>query len=458
MRTAGVDAVLDVVVKAAADLTRATGAVVEIADGNEMVYQAVAGTLASYQGLRLRRAQSLSGLCVELDQPLRTLDAQKDPRTDKASCARLGVQSMVCVPLGGVLPGVLKVVSGEVNGFNDDDERILAVLGQAIAVRVEHERRKPGALLARTRSPEAAVPAPDPALCVATLDSMQEVVLVVDRAGTVLLANRAARELLGDRATRPFDVDARTSDMQQSIELARRPIVRALAGETVRQEEVAVRQSAMGDRWLSVSSCPVADRDGNVIGALSVARDVTELRRTRESLETAATRDELTGLFNRRGFHEHAELAMRLATRSERPVSLLYMDLNGMKAINDQLGHAAGDRALTEFASVLRASTRASDVVARLGGDEYVLLTVDCMTDEDVARLQERIQSEIQTRNAEPERAYRLSSSIGAIRYVPSGRSSRTIDELLKQADQAMYQAKQQRKLHGTQTIPKSSR
>lgn len=162
-----------------------------------------------------------------------------------------------------------------------------------------------------------------------------------------------------------------------------------------------------------------------------------------EAMRSQSIRDELTGLYNRRGFLELARQQLRLAQREERPALLFFVDLNGMKLINDELGHDEGDHALIDTADVLREIFRTSDVVARLGGDEFVAL----MLDADVSQVEvfaARIRRELAARNALGTRRYRLSASVGASPY--DADRGQTIESLLAHADTVMYQQKRARR------------
>lgn len=162
-----------------------------------------------------------------------------------------------------------------------------------------------------------------------------------------------------------------------------------------------------------------------------------------EEIRNLSIRDELTGLYNRRGFLELARHVMQQIDRAKGSALLFFVDLNGMKLINDQLGHEQGDHALRETASVLRASFRASDVVARLGGDEFVALLPEA-TSEQLALFAARIDTEISVRNQDPARRYRLSASVGGTPYDSS--QPQSIEALLVKADTLMYEEKRARK------------
>jgi PAS domain S-box-containing protein len=148
----------------------------------------------------------------------------------------------------------------------------------------------------------------------------------------------------------------------------------ALEGQS--QSTEAVREG----RTLAISGHALRGTDGQVEAGMLVIRDVTRDRETEAQLAAQATelralslRDELTGLYNRRGLLVIAEQQLRAALRSQRHVGAVYVDLDGMKAINDQQGHEAGDRALVESAAALRETFRGEDVIARIGGDEFVV-------------------------------------------------------------------------------------
>lgn len=162
-----------------------------------------------------------------------------------------------------------------------------------------------------------------------------------------------------------------------------------------------------------------------------------------EEVRNLSIRDELTGLYNRRGFLELARLVIQQTDRARGFALLFFLDLNGMKQINDQLGHEEGDQALRETASVLRATFRASDVVARLGGDEFVALLPEAAA-EQLGSFVARIEGEIAARNQKPGQRYRLSASVGGTLYDSSRPES--IEALLVKADALMYEEKRARK------------
>lgn len=198
--------------------------------------------------------------------------------------------------------------------------------------------------------------------------------------------------------------------------------------------EVRNRPLPWGDRSLRVTAMrDITERK----------RTETELLRHAERLRALSLGDELTGLSNRRGFLELARQHLAQADRSGRPASLFFIDLNGMKPINDRLGHEAGDRLLADAAQILRSTFRGSDVLARLGGDEFVALAPDAGPAE-IGALEARLRAALVAFNASSERPYRVSMSIGASLYDP--RRPRPVEGLLAEADAKMYARKQARK------------
>ena len=135
-----VDGVMQLVVERATALTTAKGAVIEVADGDEMVYRCASGTAASSVGLRLKQSSSLSGLCVAKNEALICEDAATDPRVDKEACRRVGVSSMICVPLHhDARPvGVLKVLSPVAHAFGAGDVKLLGLLAGVVAASMAH--------------------------------------------------------------------------------------------------------------------------------------------------------------------------------------------------------------------------------------------------------------------------------------------------------------------------------
>lgn len=162
--------------------------------------------------------------------------------------------------------------------------------------------------------------------------------------------------------------------------------------------------------------------------------EVKERKKAEEIVQQLSITDELTKLNNRRGFLLLAEQQLKLAHRVNTSVCLLYIDLDGLKQVNDMLGHEMGDRLIVDAANVLKQTFRESDVIARLGGDEFAVFVPSCGAEDDVVS---RLQKNITLFNETRKNSYHLSMSIGsAIRQVDVMTS---LEQMMIQADQRMY-------------------
>lgn len=302
--------VMALVAERAQKLTLADGAVVELAEGDEMVYRAACGSAEPQLGLRLKRAGSLSGLCVETGKVLRCDNAETDVRVDRDACRRVGLLSMLVVPLTHheMAVGVLKVISRHVNTFGDSDIEILELMSELIAAAMFH------------------------------------------------------------------------ATQYEANELFQR-----------------------------------------------------------------ATQDALTGIANRALFFDRLRQGLAQAKRTSRCVGILFLDMDGLKQINDEHGHRAGDAALKELVRRIMDVLRQSDTVARLGGDEFgvILTQIDHPSGAMLAakRLAERIESPFLFERHN----LTLAASIGQALFPDDGEQ---MDVLLEKADQAMYAEKRLRKHH----------
>lgn len=173
-------------------------------------------------------------------------------------------------------------------------------------------------------------------------------------------------------------------------------------------------------------------------------RYAVERHRLLSALRSLSLIDDLTGLYNRRGFADLGEQHLKLARRSGRAVTLVYADLDRFKNINDSLGHHVGDRALLKIAEIFRATFRRSDIIARLGGDEFAVLALET-TGEDAEALVERLRERIEDFNQMSPEPFQLSISVGIARFGEGSRAP--LDEVLAQADAAMYDEKRNKRV-----------
>jgi diguanylate cyclase (GGDEF)-like protein/PAS domain S-box-containing protein len=210
------------------------------------------------------------------------------------------------------------------------------------------------------------------------------------------------------------------------------------------------RGEAMGLK-LSGGTLPleisISSVDGG--GLVQVVRDITERKEIEETLRNSSLKDDLTGLFNRRGLLKQAAPYFDFARRQKEALLLLFIDLDGMKKINDEFGHNEGDNALINTAAILNRSFRSSDIIARLGGDEFTVLVTDLNASKEDAIT--RLNDNLKAYNAGNSRGHKLAFSIGVATLEPERMTC--FEELLEQADQAMYEQKRMKRRRATERI-----
>jgi len=292
------------------------------------------------------------------------------------------------------------------------------------------------------------------ALIEAILESVDEGVIAVGPSRQTVAMNAVARAMVG----RSFPRDLLPEDWSAHIRVLYEdgsamapkdgPLARALQGET--SEDVVYRivpatdpsATDAGGVWVSTTARPVRDDAGRVVAAVATLRDITAQRADAERLRDLSSTDELTGLLNRRGFLAHANARIASDRRTHAPLAVLFADVNGLKRINDGLGHERGDQVIKDAAVVLRSVFRDGDVVARIGGDEFVALLPNFAPSAREPLL-ERLTAAILGHIEREPRPYRLSMSAG-ITFMDWERGQ-SLDELLADADRAMYERKRQR-------------
>jgi diguanylate cyclase (GGDEF)-like protein/PAS domain S-box-containing protein len=173
--------------------------------------------------------------------------------------------------------------------------------------------------------------------------------------------------------------------------------------------------------------------------------DVSHRVKLEEELRSLSLRDELTGLPNRRAFMAYLDQALKAALRTnDKQAYLLFVDLDGFKAINDTLGHKEGDRVLVQAARVLRTTFRDADMVARLGGDEFVVFLSENLERTQVENLKCRLSDSVEAWNRAKQRPYQLAMSVGAVQY--DRQRHRSVEQLMRSADELMYKQKREKK------------
>jgi diguanylate cyclase (GGDEF)-like protein/PAS domain S-box-containing protein len=283
----------------------------------------------------------------------------------------------------------------------------------------------------------------------ALFDACSDVILVYrfeddGRAGQIVEVNEAACLALGYSRTQLL---AMTADDVLAPEARNQVRDRAQAlatAGTLAYETVHI--SSDRQRVPVEVTARIVDIGGRRL-CLTVSHSIAAHKELEEFLRGLTDVDELTGLLNRRGFFTRVDEMRRRAKRTKRQVLLMYFDVDGLKGVNDELGHAEGDRLLVAAADVLRATFRERDVVARLGGDEFVAMALlGPQHDERLDRqaIERRLEQAVSAKREEIGDVFRLSVSHGAM--VANHSELEDIDDLLAHADEQMYRTKRARR------------
>lgn len=282
------------------------------------------------------------------------------------------------------------------------------------------------------------------------LDSMGDGVIVADEEGKLLFINPAAEKIIGlnsaevapDETVEQFCTylpAILTPGSENDI-----PLVRAIRGEEFDAAEVLIRHAKTPKpAWLSVTGRPLKDSDGVARGGVVVFHDSTEQKQAEQRLNHLANYDALTGLPNRTLFFDRLGQSLARAHWQERLLAVLFIDLDRFKGVNDMFGHSLGDLLLLAVAERLTDCVRAGDTVARLGGDEFALILAEVATEDDVFRVVQKIQDTLRVPFRIEKHDIFITSSIGISMFPSDGDCP---DLLLKNADTAMYRAKDEGK------------
>jgi diguanylate cyclase (GGDEF)-like protein/PAS domain S-box-containing protein len=267
-----------------------------------------------------------------------------------------------------------------------------------------------------------------------------DLIFVLGADGVIQFASSSATRLLGYEPDALVGVELTTLAHPDDVEVVSSFVRHAALVEgmsppaewRLRGADSVVQVEAVGSNRLT---------DEAVGGLVVNARDVGERKALLDQLAHQAFHDPLTGLANRALFYDRVSHALELAHRQSRAVTVLFLDLDGFKEINDTLGHAEGDHLLRMIAARLRACARTTDTVARLGGDEFAILVEDSAAPASADRLVERIREQMAFPFTLAGREVRISASIGSAAATGGG-----VDEVLRHADLAMYVAKRTEK------------
>ena len=432
-------------------LTPSTCSIVELKEGNEMVYRAASGVAADHLGLRLDINNSISGLCVKSQEVLSCKDTEKDDRVNKEACRLLNIRSLIVAPLfsEGKALGVLKAVASDPSAFSESDVQTLQLLAGLTGAAIEHQL---------------------------AFEAKQKILNELNHALTVIKINEQRTKTIIESSYDAFislNSEGMITDWniqaEKTFGWTKEQAIGMFLGETI----VPERFKKSGNNWMNYFKNTGKDKDINInkkIEILGVRKngeefplevtissiknenkfefcaffhDITERKKAEEKLVYMAQYDQMTGLANRVLFNDRLENAMKRSARTKNLMALLYLDIDYFKKINDIYGHGVGDSLLKEFANRLQKSVRSVDTVARLGGDEFVIIMEELKEPANSNAISEKIMKNIREPVHIDTHIFNITSSIGGAFYKGE---NLTIEDLIVMADKALYKAKEKGK------------
>lgn len=317
--------------------------------------------------------------------------------------------------------GSIRTIQGQGEVILDDAGNFVSVIGTSHDVTERMELEKERAQLAMI------------------VESSNDAIFSISLDGVITSWNRGAESVFGYSAGEIIGRPIFTIIPEERFSERSQILQELLNGELVRHfETTRIRKDGV-QIYVSLTTSPILDAIGNIIGNSVIARDVTERRQMEEIIKHQAHHDTLTDLPNRQLFMDFLSLELAQTRRNGTKLALLFLDLNGFKQVNDTLGHSCGDLLLQEVAQRLRACIRESDTVARLGGDEFTVLMPDLAQTDDVGIVLRKILGVFETPFTLDDVAVDTTTSIGVCMFPDDGENS---EELMKKADIAMYDAK----------------
>ncbi|MCA1860341.1 diguanylate cyclase [Janthinobacterium sp. HSC-3S05] len=270
-------------------------------------------------------------------------------------------------------------------------------------------------------------------------DHVPVVIVYIDREHRYQFINATFEKWFGVSAKESLMHSMREVLGEEAYQLREQHLLRAFSGEEVDYEFTVDNEA--GERTFHTSYVPDVGESGAVEGVYGLIHEITKTKAVHTALQFAAATDTLTGIANRRRFDEQLAQSMQRTRAARAPMALAYLDIDRFKAINDSLGHKAGDEVLKEFAARLVRSVRASDLVARLAGDEFVIILEGVNGAAEVRQVGAKIIDAIRQPFALASGPFPVTTSIGIAIF---REGALTPAQLLDLADQALYAAKGQ--------------
>lgn len=273
------------------------------------------------------------------------------------------------------------------------------------------------------------------------IENASDVITVLDQQGVIHYESPSLKRVFGYE---PKDLLGRNAF--EFVHIEDLSIVKALFEESVKNRSEVSPKARFRFRhrngsWLYLEAIGriITDDKGQIRSVIN-SRDVTEQVRLESELRQLSLVDPLTGLYNRRSFMIIVEQQLKIAERSKkRNMHLIFLDMDGLKEINDRFGHSEGDSAIKEIAALLRQTFRSMDVLARIGGDEFLVFLQDT-PEENIPAVMKHLRENIEDWNRRCAKPYPLTASMGVAVYDPENPCD--AEALVKKADNLMYQEK----------------
>jgi diguanylate cyclase (GGDEF)-like protein/PAS domain S-box-containing protein len=447
--TASLPTLMTLVTTRAQELTGASGAVIEMPEEANLVYRVATGSACSHLGARIPQQGTLAGRAFLSGQALLCEDARSDDRVDRATCQRMGVRSMIGVGLVSLQRshGVLIVLSPDPRAFTEQHVQTLRLIGGILAARLDlaSELAAKQSLLAENTIALAALRESESRFRRAFDDSAIGMALVA-LDGRWLKVNPALCRITGyleeELLGLTFQAITHPDDLGDDLEFVRR----LLSGEiTTYEMEKRYLHKNGSVVWILLTGSTVSGSSGQPMYFISQIQDITDRKRAHAALIALATRDELTGLYNRREMDRMLAEEIVRGRRLGRPVSLLLIDLDHFKQVNDTFGHQVGDAVLRQVAQIIGESVRSFDRVARYGGEEFAVILPEAAAREATI-VAERIRVRLADHPVEIDPRSESSARLAVTVSVGIGCTALTHEltpeQLLGSADRALYDAK----------------
>ncbi|MHB1185031.1 MAG: sensor domain-containing diguanylate cyclase [Desulfobulbia bacterium] len=312
--------------------------------------------------------------------------------------------------------------------FVDEQGKVAGVIGSAVDIT---EQKRSAAEIAKSHAELDQI-----------FNTAANGMRVVDLNNTVLRANKTFLALTGLTEQEVVGRKCYEAFAGSACQTGQCPMSQILANPR-RLESELVKVLPSGRRIeCAVTATPYRDINGEIVGIIEDFRDISRYKELEQHLRETAITDELTGLFNRRGFLTLAEKQMGNALRADHDVFLIFADMDNMKEINDRHGHETGDLALAATASLLRSTFREADIIARLGGDEFaIFLSCKPGTDSEAA-IVSRLEANIARENRGGDLPFSVAISFGVVRLD----QEETLGQVMTRADGLMYESKLRKK------------